>query len=160
MRTFAVLVATSTLALVGAGTAPALAGPATAYADVVGNVRITSPSTAEVRARYLCTADDPAVALWVSVKQGPALAEPAHTSSRDAVAWAQSHPQPLGLICDGKNHVGTFTVNQHEPGAGGPRTGFGTLTKGAKTYVQFCITPASSQSEQDVVSGMEFVTAV
>jgi hypothetical protein len=106
------------------------------------------------------------VNLWVAVKQGDRLVEtPDHTgtSSRNADAYAQSHPDVDTLTCDGKNHVQTFTVNQTEPtfpGAPPQASGFGALQKGAKTYVQFCLTPASAMGEQDVISSMEFVQAV
>jgi hypothetical protein len=165
VRKIATVLATGALVLSGA--APALAAPTPeAYGDVVGNVRITSPTTAEIRVRYRCSSEDPTVNLWVAVKQGDRLVEtPDHTgtSSRNADAYAQSHPDVDTLRCDGKTHVQTFTVNQTEPtfpGAPPQASGFGTLTKGAKTYVQFCLTPASATGEQDVISSMEFVQAV
>lgn len=165
MRKIPMLLAVGALTLSGA--APALAAPApTASGDVVGVARITSAGTAELRVRYRCSSEDPPVNLWVAVKQGERLVEtPDHsgTSSRNADAYAQSHPALSTLRCDGKTHVQTFTVNQVEPtfpGAPPQASGFGTLTKGAKTYVQFCLTPASAGGEQDVVSSMEFVQAV
>ena len=152
MRTALVL---PTVALALSTATPALAAPAAgSTADVVGNVRITGPTTAEVRVRYTCSAEDPAVALWVAVKQGPDLAEPAQTSSRYAAAYSQSHAEVGLLQCDGRNHVAVFTVNQAEG------QGFGTLSKHANTYVQFCLTPASATSEADVISSMEFANAV
>jgi hypothetical protein len=159
MRKLATFAAVGALAL--APSAPAFAADAgTSTADVVGNVRITSPTTAEVRVRYTCDAADPAVALWVAVKQGDRLVETPDgtgTSSRNADAYAQSHAEVGLLECDGNNHVATFTVNMAEAPA--PWGGFGTLRKGEKTYVQFCLTPASATSEADVISSMEFVTA-
>jgi hypothetical protein len=153
--------ALATGALVLSGAAPALAAPSPeAYGDVVGVARITSPTTAEVQVRYSCSREDPAVALWVAVKQGDRLVEtPDHTgtSSRNADAYAQSHAEVGTLRCDGKTHVQTFTVNQTEPtfpGAPPSASGFGALTQGAKTYVQFCLTPASATGEQDVIQGV------
>jgi hypothetical protein len=159
VRRSLVIAAVGALAL--APCAPALAAPTGgSTADVVGNVRITSATTAEVSVRYTCDASDPAVALWVAVKQGDRLVEtPDHTgtSSANADAYSQSHAEVGLLKCDGKNHVATFTVNQLEGPA--PWGGFGTLRKGEKTYVQFCLTPTSATSEADVISSMEFVTA-
>ncbi len=161
MRKIATVLAAGALAVSGAAPAVAATAPA-AFADVVGVARITSPTTAEVQVRYRCSAADPAVALWVAVKQGARLVEnPDHggTSSASADAYAQSHRE-LGLLdCDGKTHVGRYHVDQLEAPA--PVGGFGTFRKGAKTYVQFCLTPASSTSHQaGVISAMEFVQAV
>ncbi len=135
---------------------PALAAETPkAFADVVGNVKVTSATTATVQVRYACSTDDPAVALWVAVKQG---LEPGQTSSQYAQAYAQSHAEVGTLRCDGKTHVQTFHVDQTEAPA--PWGGFGTLVKGADTYVQFCLTPASATSEADVISSMEFANSV
>jgi len=161
LRKIAIVLAAGALAVSGAAPALASTAPA-AFADVVGVAHITSPTTAEVQVRYRCSAEDPVVALWVAVKQGARLVETPDqlgTSSANADAYAQSHRQ-LGLLdCDGKTHVGRFGVDQLEAPA--PVGGFGTFVKGAKTYVQFCLTPASSTGHYaGVISGTQFVQAV
>ncbi len=128
--------------------APASAAPATAMntADLVGVVRQTSATTAEVTVRYRCDIADPW--LWVSVKQSadrtadPRLAQPESGGNRVAAAWSQTHDAGA-LDCDGKNHVTTFTVDQLEQG-------YGRLGKG-DAWVQFCLVGADA-----VVSEMEF----
>jgi hypothetical protein len=136
---------------------PALAAETPkAYADVVGNVKITSASTATVQVRYACSPDDPAVGLWVAVKQG---LEPGETSSQFADAYAQSHAEVGTLRCDGKTHVQTFHVHQEEMTPWG-KAGFGTLRKGEQTYVQFCLTPASGEHSHEVISGVQYVNSV
>lgn len=137
------------------GTAgPALATPGHATdssAQLVGVVHQTSPTTAEVMARYTCTGTADQVHLWVSVKQtedrtaDPALAMDG--SSSIAAAWSQSHAGVLS--CDGKNHVATFTVDQTEQG-------FGTLAKG-DAWVQFCLFDATTPEPMAPISDMEFM---
>jgi hypothetical protein len=161
VRKIATVLALGTLVLSGAAPAAAAPRAASGFGDVVGVARITSPTTAEVQVRYRCSGQDLPVNLWVAVKQGDRLVETADhtgTSSRNADAYAQSHRELDLLRCDDKTHVARFTVDQLEAPA--PFGGFGTLRKGAKTYVQFCLTPRSATSEADVISSMEFVQAV
>jgi hypothetical protein len=136
-----------------AGASPALANqPGTTSDQVVGVVRLLSPTTALVQARYTCTqGTEEQMHLWVSVKQtaggtaDPRLAE--EGSSSIATAWSQSHAGVADLVCNGRTHVGRFLVDQTEQG-------FGTLQRG-DAYVQFCLFDATTTTEP--VSSMEFV---
>ncbi len=136
------------LALVGTA-APVHAAPKAPQntAELVGVVRQTGPSTAEVTVRYTCDIGDPW--LWVSVKQSadrtadPKLAQPDSGTQGVAAAWSQTH-DATGLVCDGKSHVTKFTVDQSEQG-------YGTLGKG-EAWVQFCLV-----GETAFVSEMEYL---
>jgi hypothetical protein len=143
---------------------PALAETRNGTSDqVVGAVSIGSGGkTATVQARYNCTGHPDQLALWVSVKQAaggrhdPRLA--GEGSSRYAAAWLQSHRAVTSLDCDGRNHVGTFTVDLVEPGSQG------ALVRG-EAWVQFCLfdaknpVPANPKDESSAapVSSMRFV---
>jgi hypothetical protein len=134
----------------------ALAGPAAGSsseppkttAAVKSYVKITSDTTATVKARYRCTADSAEqVHLWVSVKQGPNgtapawLAEEGSGSSNAATVWLQSH---AGVAtCDGHKHSQRFVVDQQEQG-------YGKILEG-RAYVQFCLFDATT-GEQPVSS--------
>ncbi|HWU47962.1 MAG TPA: hypothetical protein VN133_14495 [Humibacter sp.] len=140
------------LAVFGAAAPAAVAAPVHATsAQLVGVVHQTGPTTAEVSARYTCTGTADQLHLWVSVKQtadrtaDPALAN--EGSSQIAAAWSQSHAGVMQLVCDGKNHVASFTVDQTEQG-------FGTLAKG-DAWVQFCLFDATTPVGP--VSDMEFM---
>ena len=131
--------------------APAAAdAPGTSSAQIVGVVKQTGPTTAEVQVRYSCTGSADQVHLWTSVKQttdrtaDPLLAQ--EGSSGYAAAWSQSHSVE-GLVCDGHTHVGRFAVDQRE-------MGFGRLGKG-EAWVQFCLFDATTGEVP--VSSMEFV---
>ncbi|MGY1727088.1 hypothetical protein ACI79J_08935 [Geodermatophilus sp. SYSU D01062] len=147
------LAATSVLALA----APAAAAPKPVYeADVVGVVRVdpTDPTVAEIQVRYRCAED---ANLWISVKQtadrsaDPRLAQ--EGSSAISAAWSDSHREPVS--CDGRVHLGTFTVDLVEAWPGRP--GQAPLLKG-EGYVQFCLTdPDAPGPEGLVLSHDEFV---
>jgi hypothetical protein len=121
-----------------AAQAPTRSAPVT-YAKIIGNIHLTSATTAVVRARYSCVGTVEQRHLWVSVKQSadrtanPALATEGSGGQKIAAAWSQSHAGVL--TCDGKRHTGAFTVDQTEQG-------FGTLARGAG-YVQFCLFDAN-----------------
>lgn len=163
-----------TLTTAGAALCLALGSAAPALADtglggtadeLVGVVRITSPTTAEVQAQYRCYANaDTQLHLWVSVKQAadgsadPRLANPGSGGGTDengnpipgvytAATWVQSHAGAAKLQCDGHTHVAKFAVDQSEQG-------YGTLRKG-EAWVQFCLFDANNQ--QAPVSSMEFL---
>ena len=133
--------------------APTLAAhtSATTTATLVGVVHQTSPTTATLMARYVCTGDPSQVHLWISVKQtadrtaDPALAEEGSGSRQIAAAWSQSHAGVA--VCDGKHHTAKFTVDQLEQG-------YGTLARGW-AWVQFCLFDATTPGAP--VSDMEFV---
>jgi hypothetical protein len=115
--------------------------PATS-AKVVGTVKIDKehPRVAYVLAQYRCTVkdkkNDPAH-LWVSVKQNnggtrdPAIAAEGSGGSGVATRWLDSHRNTV--ICDGKNRVKRFTVDQVEG-----KSGYKKLIKGL-AWVQFCL---------------------
>jgi hypothetical protein len=152
--TLTTLATTAALALA----APVAAEPAPKQttAEIVGTVKIdpNNPTVATVHARYTCTSPTTQQPhLWVSVKQtadrtaDPRLAQ--EGSSTISAAWSDSHRDPI--ICDGKSHTDTFTVDQLERTS--PNT-FGPLAKG-KAWVQFCLFDATTTTEP--VSSMEFV---
>ena len=120
--------------------AAALAGASPAGAqEHIGDVKALGPvqvrgDEARVHVRYSCDAGDH---LWVSVKQT------ANGQKTDAVAgegagfggvaasWYHSHRDTV--TCDGKRHVGWFTIDKLEPGSRGQlRDGYG--------WLQFCVT--------------------
>lgn len=153
VKTLSIAGAAVCLAL-GAAT-PAVAasgGTHDTSAKLLGVVRQTSSTTAEVHAQYRCNGGSDTAALWVSVKQSadrtadPRLANPGTGGGVDeagnpvpykAAAWAMSHRN--AITCDGKNHVAFFTVDQAELP---PTVDWGTLAKG-KAYVQFCLFDAN-----------------
>jgi hypothetical protein len=125
---------------------PAAAGAAPKVhpttAKVVGTVKIdkADPSVAYVLAQYRCTVADPQNDpghLWVSVKQNdagkrdPALAAEGSGGSGTATRWEDSHRNPI--VCNGKNHVARFKVDQVEE-----KAAYKTLRKGV-AWVQFCL---------------------
>jgi hypothetical protein len=102
-------------------------------ADVIGPVHVRG-DVAKVHARYSC---DVGTHLWVSVKQSaardidPAISAEGSGFGGEAAAWWQSHRG--SFTCDGKRHVGWFTVDLVEEGSRGQlKSGWG--------WVQFCIT--------------------
>jgi hypothetical protein len=112
-------------------------------AEVIGVVKIdkSDPGVATVMARYRCTVADPVgdpSHLWVSVKQNaagtfdPKLAEEGSGFGGTAARWEDSHRNPVD--CDGKSHVGKFSVDQFE----GKQGVWQTLTPGT-AWVQFCL---------------------
>ena len=130
-----VLLAIAALAI--SAVAPAAASPEKSDAEVLGTVRIdpNDSTVAYVTARYMCQGGmTEETHLWVSVKQTesrrPDPALKTEESSSISAAWSQSHPTS-DVVCDGKWHVDTFTVNQEEQG-------FGELEQG-QAYVQFCL---------------------
>jgi hypothetical protein len=136
------------------------APPARNEATVISHVTIDKddPSVGYVRARYTC---QPHIDhLWVSVKQtadgtaDSALTEEGSGFGHVAATWVQSHP--VGLQCDGKNHVQVFEVNTAEqvpPEFGGGTVGYGQLVRG-QGYVQFCLT--SSSNEELLIADQNF----
>ena len=146
---FAALAATTALLAISmVGTANAVSADKW-DSQVIGDVRIdeNDATVAYVTARYTCPSGA-TPHLWVSVKQAegrgadPLLKE--EGSSGYAAAWSQSHPSSQ-VVCDGKWHVDTFTVDQTEVVPWSPEPiGFGTLTAG-QTYAQFCLLEGSSE---------------
>jgi len=112
--------------------------------QVIGNVRIdpNDPTVAYVTARYICEGGEGAH-VWVSVKQAESgLPEQWLTeegSGGASAAWSHSHRNTA--TCDGRWHVGTFTVDHIE-------WGWGTLQQG-QAWVQFCVIPPDSGSGPD-----------
>ena len=137
----------ASLALVALGTAGVDAAPAT-YADpqvawTGSNVHVSPDgSKAYILGKYRCYGGRVGTHLWVSVKQGPNLSEPDHTSSSDAEAWYDTNwnfeqdPAGLTVDCDGHWHVTRYTLKQV----------FGTLHDGP-AFVQFCLFDNTSTDE-------------
>jgi hypothetical protein len=131
-RRFALLfavTAVTALTLSGAGVAHAIT-PRT-YARVIPLVQTSNGGTTGVlRAVYSCNQSDH---LWVSVKQvNSGLKDPAlmaEGSSAVADNYLQSHRN--ALTCDGRSHLGSFSVDTVEDGSKGAlRPGW--------AWVQFC----------------------
>jgi len=139
------------LATIGlAGPAAATGGAPSTFAKVIGPTIIDrhDPRVGHLAAIYRCSGEG---SLWVSVKQtadrkaDPALRE--EGSSAIAAAWSDSHRNPVN--CDGRVHIGTFTVDQEEPvfGQTDPKSSvYGPLARG-KGYVQFCLFDANYTDE-------------
>jgi hypothetical protein len=106
--------------------------------EILGPVHVRG-DVAKVHVRYLCTE---ATHLWVSVKQNAsatvdsAVSAESSGSNGAATSWWMSHDAGA-FTCDGKRHVGWFTVDTAEVseflGSTGP------LRKGW-AWVQFCLT--------------------
>ena len=103
-----------------------------AQAQILGPVVTHDDGTASVTARYTCPEG---FHLWVSAKQSadgqPDQALRGEGSSQVSEAWLQSHPAPSTFTCDGRWHVGTYTIDTEEQG-------FGELQEG-QAWVQFCL---------------------
>ena len=139
---------TATALMMVAGTASATPAhrpapkPLPTTAHVIGTVKIdkNDPSVAYVRAAYSCRVADPVgdpAHLWVSVKQNDAgrfdraLEEEGSGGSMTATRWEDSHRNPV--TCDGRHHIGKFTVDQIEG-----KQSYKTLKTGW-AWVQFCL---------------------
>jgi hypothetical protein len=131
----------SSASFVGMGTAGA-AVPAF-DAKLLGPVHIDGddPSVAHVRGKYVCDNVESAQwHLWVSLKQNadatqdPLLEQ--EGSSAVATTWVQSHP--VDFVCDGRQHVQSFTIDTLEQG-------FGEAIKG-EGWVQFCLIDFADES--------------
>jgi hypothetical protein len=86
---------------------------------------------------YRCFGGREGTHLWVSVKQGPGVKLPDHTSSADAASWYDTNwnfaTEPAGLTanCNGHWQLSPIVLKP-EQGPWGPlKTGTG--------YVQFCL---------------------
>jgi hypothetical protein len=127
------------------------AGPvsaATTYAEpqvawVNQNVHVAPDgSAAYVVGKYKCYGGRTGTHLWVSVKQGPNVVAPDHTSSSDADAWYdtnwnfQNSEAGLTVDCDGQWHVERVTLKQE----------FGELKDGT-AWVQWCLFDSTSSEE-------------
>jgi hypothetical protein len=131
---FLAIAAVTTTALVAAAPASAQDDSFTfGDAAVLGPVHVRG-DVARVHARYSC---DVGNHIWVSVKQSaardidPAISAEGSGFGGEASAWWQSHRG--SFTCDGKRHVGWFSVDALEPGSRGQlRNGWG--------WVQFCVT--------------------
>lgn len=148
-------------AALGAAAVALTAGLATAApagkldSQVIGNVRIDAndSTVAYVTARYICEGGEGAH-VWASVKQaGSGLPEQWLTEEgsgeRAAEEGAWSHSHRNAVVCDGRWHVATFTVDQEEWGAG-------DLTSG-QAWVQFCVIPPGGDAEAgDITWSMRF----
>src|SRR4051794_15170957 len=118
MRLFLAVAAAAIIGLVSAGTASAQPDSFTfGDAAVLGPVHVRG-DVAQVHARYSCDVGDH---IWVSVKQSSTLGIDSSISAEGsgfggaASAWWQSHRG--SFTCDGKRHVGWFTVDTIEPGS-------------------------------------------
>lgn len=146
MKRRILIVAALATAAVAFSTGFAIAAPAGKLdAQVIGGVRIDAdnPTTATVMARYICEGGDGAH-VWVSVKQA-ATARPEQwlteegSGERASEEGAWSHSHRNSVTCDGKWHVGSFTVDQEEWGGG-------NLAQG-QAWVQFCVIPPGGDPE-------------
>ena len=135
---------TSCLALV---VAAALAIPAaaaaegtdpTARAAFAGPIQVNG-AKATLKVRYRCSSGQN---LWVSAKETArgysATKLMKEGSSRTAAAWWDSHRNRV--VCDGKFHATTFTIDKVEKGKKG------TLVDGS-AWVQFCVTKGHTQKD-------------
>ena len=117
MRRFLTVAAVATVALVWAAPASAQDSFTFGDADVIGPVHIRG-DVAKVHARYSC---DFGTHIWVSVKQSeardvdPEISADGSGFGGVAAAWWQSHRG--SFTCDGKRHVGWFTVDLVEEGS-------------------------------------------
>ena len=122
-------------------------------AKILGPVKKHDDGTATVRARYTC---DTGEMLWVSAKQTASgdvdRALEGWGSSRLAAAWLETHT--VAVECDGRQHVGTFTINNYEQG-------HGDLVRGS-AWLQFCLTDPSAGPEEEglVISESRWVKVV
>jgi len=145
----AAIVCASLLGLASPAVAAPQAAPATT-AEVISVSARTGSSTAKIAVKYTCTGAPEQLHVWVSLKQSadrkadPKLAEEGTGYGGVAAAWSQTHVG--ALKCDGKSHLGVFTVDQKE-------AGYGTLKRGW-AYVQFCLFDANYQ--QAPFSDFEF----
>jgi hypothetical protein len=64
-----------------------------------------------------------ALHLWASVKQGPNIDPPEHTSSADARAWYET-PDAAVPTCDGDSHVLRYTIYRENAAARGALSGW------------------------------------
>lgn len=123
--------------------------------QVIGNVQIdpSDPTVAYVTARYICEGGEGAH-VWVSVKQAESglpeqwLTEEG-SGGRAATEGAWSHSHANAVTCDGRWHVGTFTVDQNEWGGGELEQGQG--------WVQFCVIPPGAD-ESTITWSMRFAS--
>jgi hypothetical protein len=142
LKRFLALAAVTTTAL--AGSVSAAGAKQNGESFQVGDSAILGPvhirgDVAKVHVRYSCTQ---ATHLWVSVKQNasatvdPAVSSEGSGGGGAATSWWMSH-NAGSFTCDGKRHVGWFTVDTAEVsqwlGSTGP------LHKGW-AWVQFCLT--------------------
>ena len=137
LKRLLVMAAVASVALILAAPASAKTNTTDSFtfgdADVIGPVHIRG-DVAQVHARYSC---DVGTHIWVSVKQNESATVDSDISAEgsgfggEAAAWWQSHRG--SFTCDGKRHVGWFTVDTVEPGSRGElQDGWG--------WVQFCVT--------------------
>lgn len=108
-----------------------------------------SPTVAYVRARYICEGGAGAH-VWMSVKQAesrrpePWLRE--EGSGAHTAAWSHTHRD--AVVCDGRWHVATFTVDQAE-------WGWGELKPG-QAWVQFCVIPPGGEESGEIAWSMRY----
>ena len=137
LKRLLVMAAVASVALILAAPASAKTNTTDSFtfgdADAIGPVHIRG-DVAQVHARYSC---DVGTHIWVSVKQNESATVDSDISAEgsgfggEAAAWWQSHRG--SFTCDGKRHVGWFTVDTVEPGSRGElQDGWG--------WVQFCVT--------------------
>ena len=113
----------------------------TAKATFVGPITVDG-TKATLKVRYQCSFGS---VLWVSAKETlrgySATKLMKEGSSRAASAWWDSHRNRI--VCNGKPHLKTFTIDKVEKGKKG------TLVDGS-AWVQFCITKPG-KTERDTV---------
>lgn len=92
---------------------------------------------ATLRVRYQCGSGE---TVWVSAKETKTGVSAAKLmkegSSRVASGWWQSHRNRF--VCNGKSHLGTFTIDAVEKGSKG------ALVPGS-AWVQFCVTKGHTE---------------
>lgn len=115
----------------------------TSTAEVIGFALHTATTGAAIAVRYACTGMPEQVRVWVSLKQSadrtadPRLADEEPRRGGVVAAWSQSRAGTP--TCDGRTHVGVFTVDQNE-------AGYGDLQRGW-AYIQFDLFDAENQAE-------------
>lgn len=139
MKRFLALATVAIVACVGAASASADDSFTFGDAAILGSVHVRG-NVADVHVRYSCAVG---THLWVSAKQGatraidPAVSAEGSGFGGAAAAWWQSHRGTF--TCDGKRHVGWFTVDTVEPGSRGQ-------LQSGWAWVQFCITTETDLS--------------
>lgn len=115
----------------------------TSTAEVIGLAMRTGRTTAAIPVRYTCTGTPEQVHARISLTQtadrtaDPRLTDAGTEQGGVVAAWSQSRAG--SPICDGRTHIGVFTVDQDE-------AGYGDLQRGW-AYIQFDLMDAENQTE-------------
>jgi hypothetical protein len=137
MRAVGVLTLIVGLAVILPVAASAAGVDPNARASFVSAIHATD-GKATLKVRYKCGSGE---TLWVSAKETArgysATKLMKESSSRAAAAWWDSHRNRVA--CDGKSHLGTFTIDKVEKGTKG------SLVDGS-AWVQFCVTKGKTEA--------------